>query len=118
VFWQIGTAARINAAGGGFINVQNNGDHVTATVTGSGTINISNNGAAVMVTENGSGTVNVNNNGQIITATNTGNGVVTINNTCKCNVLTTSQANNNNVHMFTALSPTRQNILLLTHLKY
>jgi hypothetical protein len=80
---------------GGSINVQNNGDHVFATVTGAGAIDITNNGAAVTVTENGSGTINVLNNGQLVTATNTGNGVVTIINTCTAAVTVTNTGNGN-----------------------
>jgi hypothetical protein len=64
------------AATGGFINIQNNGGHVT-------------------VTENGIGTINVLNNGQIVTVTNTGNGVVTLSNTCTAAVTVTNTGNGN-----------------------
>jgi len=99
---------------GGIITVQNNGAHVSATITGPGAINIINNGAAVTVTETGSatinvtnngaattvietgtGTINILNNGQVLTANNTGNGIMTINSTCTGAVTVNNTGNGN-----------------------
>jgi hypothetical protein len=67
-------------AGGGFLNILNNGGLVTATETGTGTIGITNNGGVLTATNTGTGVMIIKSNATgAVTVTNTGNGKVTVN---------------------------------------
>ncbi len=67
-------------AGGGFINVRNDGGLVTVTETGTGTIAIDNDGGLITATNTGNGIMIINSNATgVVTVTNTGNGNVTVN---------------------------------------
>jgi hypothetical protein len=70
----------VPVAGNGFINVQNNGGHVTATEVGTGTINVVNDGGVLTATNTGNGVMTINSTATgAVTVTNTGNGRITVN---------------------------------------
>jgi hypothetical protein len=70
----------VAVAGGGFINIENNGGHVAATEVGTGTIAIVNNGGILTATNTGNGLMTITSDATgAVTVTNTGNGRITVN---------------------------------------